>query len=424
MKLRSLFKPPGYSWERFGGDLSGGVVAALIALPYGLAMASLMGLPPVLGIFTSILTSPVTSLLGRNPVLIGGTGSVTVPFVVQAVREQGIGGAAKISVVAAVILMAFCVLRLGRHIARVPHPVVTGFSCGIGAMMAISQLDTILGVAGVSASGSALQQLAGILGNLGSAHWAPAVTGVCVVTAATASARWIPRAPAPLLGILAALAVANVLGFHGREIGSLGSGWPSFVGFAWSPRDVFTVVPSGFVLAFVVAVNILITSRVVEHFRGRHRRSKIADADAELGAYGIANICSGMFGAPLSVGIPARSLAVVRCGGTTSVANIFHALLLIAMLRYGNNLISHIPVAALAGVTAWMGLCLLDWSAWRRLQKMNRLDAGAFLGTAVSVVAFNAVIAIAIGCSFYGARALYQRFFAVSEQIPDLQVHG
>src|SRR6202171_679421 len=135
-----------YSWEAFAGDCFGGVIAALIALPYGLAMASLMGLPPVLGIFTSILTAPFTALLGRNPVLIGGTGSATVPFIAEAVRSQGIAGAAKVSIVAAVIMMAFCVLRLGRHIARVPQVVVTGFSCGIGAMMVLSQLDIILGL--------------------------------------------------------------------------------------------------------------------------------------------------------------------------------------------------------------------------------------------------------------------------------------
>src|ERR1017187_10819576 len=61
-----------YSLRVFLGDCFGGLIAALIAIPYGLAMASLMGLPPVLGIFTSILTAPVTALLGRNPVLIGG----------------------------------------------------------------------------------------------------------------------------------------------------------------------------------------------------------------------------------------------------------------------------------------------------------------------------------------------------------------
>ena len=62
---------------------------------------------------------------------------------------------------------------------------------------------------------------------------------------------------------------------------------------------------------------------------------------------------------------------------------------------------SRIPLAALAGVTAWMGLCLLDWSAWRRLPKMNRTDAAAFLATAVSVLAVNAVLAVAIGCAVY-----------------------
>src|SRR6266699_3366698 len=136
-----------YNWERFLGDCAGGLIAALIALPYGLAMASLMGLPPVLGVVTSILTAPITALLGRNPVLIGGTASATVPFIALAVRYQGVGGAAKVSIVASVIMMGFCVMRLGRHITRVPHAVVTGFSCGIGGMMLVSQLDIILGVA-------------------------------------------------------------------------------------------------------------------------------------------------------------------------------------------------------------------------------------------------------------------------------------
>src|SRR4029079_19330483 len=137
---------------------------------------------------------------------------------------------------------------------------------------------------------------------------------------------------------------------------------PQVAGFSWSPQDVFTVLPSAFALAFVSSVNILITSRVVEHFQGRHQRMKASDGDAELGAYGIANLCAGMFGAPLSVGIPARSLAVVSCGGTTRLANVLHAIFLIGILWVGAGFASHIPLAALAGVTAWMGLCLLDWS--------------------------------------------------------------
>ena len=403
--------------ERYGpaqviGDCAGGVIAALIALPYGLALASLMGLPPVLGIFTSILTAPVIALLGRNPVLIGGTASATVPFISSAVKSQGIGGAAKVCLVSSVIMMGFCVMRLGRHITRVPHAVVTGFSCGIGGMMVVSQLDIIFGTAspvGRSAN-SAVGQLIAFAGHAASMRAVPLLLGSTVIVAATVAARVSHRLPAPLVGVVLAVLLARVFGFHEKEVGHLPAGLPPFIGFSWSPEDVFTVLPSAFALAFVSSVNILITSRVVEHFRGRHRRMKVSDADAELGAYGIANICAGMFGAPLSVGIPARSLAVVRCGGTTRLSNLMHAVVLVAILSMGAGVVAQIPIPAIAGVTAWMGLCLLDWSAWRRLPRMGRVDAAAFLATALAVLAVNAVLAVAIGCSLYVLRAIWLRY--------------
>src|SRR6202020_1259113 len=100
-------------------------------------MANMMGLPPVLGLVTSISTAPITALLGRNPVLIGGTASATVPFIHDAVQAQGIGGAAKVSIVASVLMMAFFRLRLGRFVSKVPASVVAGFSAGIGGIMLI-----------------------------------------------------------------------------------------------------------------------------------------------------------------------------------------------------------------------------------------------------------------------------------------------
>ena len=173
-----MFEPPrrtarprteeGYGWHDLAGDSLGGAIAALVALPYGLALAKLMGLPPELGLFTSILTAPVTSLLGRNPVLIGGTASATVPFIAGAVATQGIGGAAKVCLAASVFMMIFCVLRLGRYVAKVPHAVVSGFSCGVGAMMVILQLRTLLGLPASrgSRAESPLAELVQIMKNL------------------------------------------------------------------------------------------------------------------------------------------------------------------------------------------------------------------------------------------------------------------
>jgi sulfate permease, SulP family len=89
----------------------------------------------------------------------------------------------------------------------------------------------------------------------------------------------------------------------------------------------------------------------------------------------------------------------------------------------GAGLVSHIPIPAIAGVTAWMGLCLLDWSAWRRLPKMSRVDAAAFLATALAVMTVNAVLAVAIGCSCYALRALYNRYRGPG-QLPEPAVNG
>ena len=136
------------------------------------------------------------------------------------------------------------------------------------------------------------------------------------------------------------------------------------------------------------------------------------DADMELGAYGIGNLIGGTFGAPTSVGIPARSLANVQCGATTAVSNIIHALFLVGLIAFGTRLLSQIPLAALAGVTAWMGARLLDWSTWRRLGKMRRVDAAAFAGTALAVLMINAVAAITIGCSFHLLHYACRRCFA------------
>jgi sulfate permease, SulP family len=405
-----------YGWRGLAGDAAGGVIAALIALPYGLAMARLMGLPPALGLFTSIATAPVTALLGRNPVLIGGTASATVPFIAAAVHSQGVGGASKVVLAASVIMMAFGLLRLGRYVAKVPHAVVSGFSCGVGAMMVILQLRTLLGLPPSSGDPSTnpLGQLVAVLMQLGLARREPMILGAIVILGAFVVGRVWPRSPSALLGVGLSILVGQQLGWHERAVGTISSEWPPLASFAWGPSDLLNVLPTAFGLAVVVSVNVLITSRVVEHFRGRHRPLRAADADAELGAYGMANLVAGAFGAPPSVGIPARSLANVRCGGRTRLSNLLHAAALLVLVRFGSSLIAIIPLAALSGVTAYVGLGLLEWSTWRRLPRMRKVDAAAFLLTTVATLGTNAVVAVALGGSLYIVRHLYFKIAARS----------
>jgi SulP family sulfate permease len=374
-------------------------------------MAHLMGLPPALGLWTSIVTAPITALLGRNPVLIGGTASATVPFIAGAVRLQGVEGAAKVCLTASVFLMIFSVLRLGRYLTRVPQVVVSSFSCGVGAMMVILQLRTLLGlppVAGVGAD-HPLGVLAQVLSQLGSARSEPLILGAVVLIVSALLARRWPRSPAALFGLTVSVLTGIVLGWHEKFVGAVPWSLPPFPVVTWKSGDVVGILPAAMGLAVVTAVNVLITSRVVEHFQGRHRAHKHSDADLELGAYGAANLCAGIFGAPMSVGIPARSVANVRCGGSTRLSILLHALVLAGLIRFGAGLIAVIPVAALAGVTAYVGLSLLEWSTWRRLPRMKRVDAAAFLVTALAVLGVNAVAAVAVGWALHAAGNLLNR---------------
>jgi MFS superfamily sulfate permease-like transporter len=414
--LKSLGR---YTWERLAGDCAGGFIAALIALPYGLSMAALMGLPPILGVCTSILTTPITAMLGRNPLLIGGTASATVPFVAAAVRAQGIGGAAKISIVASVFMMAFCIMKLGRFVSKVPTNVVAGFSAGIGALMVISQLHVLLGIHG-TAEATPIVQLFLVLRELAATHWQPLVLGGAVILAAFATIRISPRLPAPLIGVTVSWMLAYLLRTHQPEVGSLHLSLPPFAGFSWTPNDVIKLIPSGFMLAFVSTVNLLLTSRTVEYFQGSRRPMRRNDQDTEVGAFGIANLFAGIFGAPMSVGIPARSVAAIRCGATSRMSNILHAVFLLLLVRLGSGALAHIPMAALAGVTIFMGLSLLDVSTWRRLHKMRPVDAIAFLVTVFGILTVNAVAAVLAGCFIYAGRFAYDKYLRSPAESPAL----
>ena len=382
------------------GDASGGAIAALVALPYGLALARLMGLPPELGLFTSILTAPLLSLLGRNPVLIGGTASATVPFIAAAVSLHGPGGAAKICIAAAVFMMIFCVLRLGRHVAKVPHAVVSGFSCGVGAMMVILQLRTLLGLPSLPGDApSPVRQLIKVVAELADTRWEPLLLGLIVIVAAWAQRGAGRGRPAPCrrrpgrrrrLSFRLARAAAR------RVVAQLASVRRLHLGADRRDRR-----PAGRAGAGVrhlgqhpdhVAGGRALSGPAPAPPRGRRRRR----AGRLRNRQPLRGRVRGTHERRHSGPQPGQSSAAgERRDCRTSCTPLF----LLVLVALGSGVIARIPLAALAGVTAYVGLSLLEWSTWRRLHRMRRLDAAAFLATAAAVLTTNAVAAVAIGCT-------------------------
>jgi SulP family sulfate permease len=103
---------------------------------------------------------------------------------------------------------------------------------------------------------------------------------------------------------------------------------------------------------------------------------------------------------------------------------VLHAVFLILILELGAGYVAHIPIPALAAVTAYIGICLLDWSTWHRLRKMRKVDAAAFFSTAIAVLAVNAVAAVVVGCSMYALQKIYARLSAPSMTLPSTSLEA
>ena len=305
-------------------------------------IARMMGLPPEMGLFTSILTAPVTSLLGRNPVLIGGTakrdgsvhrrrGSDPRDGGSGQGLPRGVGFHDDLLHVAAGPLRGESAARgcLGFFVRRGCHDGDSSTSNDARSAVATRKLRRKF-VA--RASSSHEDSAADALGAIGAWLDCGGRRGCRGAAMAAITGAFARRC--------AGRRRRSVLGWRERVLGAVSLSLPEFAGFTWGPADMSEILPSALGLAFVASVNILITSRVVEHFQGRHRPLRGADADAELGAYGIANLCAGVFGCPLSVGIPARSLANLRCGGTTRLSNLLHAVFLLALASFCAGLIA------------------------------------------------------------------------------------
>src|SRR5260370_24619099 len=147
-------------------------------------------------------------------------------------------------------------------------------------MMVISQLSNIFGIAWPidASSSNMIAQFFQVLGRLGEARFPPFILGILVIIGAFAAARVNSKLPAPLIGVLVAFAAGQLFGLTDKEAGKLPLTLPDFAGFSWTSHDVFNVLPSAFALAFVTSVNLLITSPVLAHLRGRHQHLQFAAA--------------------------------------------------------------------------------------------------------------------------------------------------
>jgi len=396
-----------YSLQKFQQDVLAGLTVAAVALPLALAFGVASGASAPAGLVTAILSGIVIGALSGAPYQISGpTGAMSAVLIVL-VQRYGLEGIWIAGLLSGVILLLIGLARLGRFIAFIPAPVITGFTSGIALIIFIGQIDNFLGVK-TAAADSALVKLIGYARGGFFPDWhAVALGAVVVITMLGMPKSWNTRIPSSLVGIVLATTLSWTLGWQVQEIGTIPQTLMltermNLTTLPWEQLPEF--ITPALTITALGAIESLLCGTVASNMTGIRLQ-----ANQELVAQGIGNMLIPFFGGVPATAAIARTSVGIKSGGQTRLVSIIHALGILASMFLLAPVMARIPLAALAGVlmvTAWR---MNEWVAMRFVfGKRFKTAILAFLITMLATVALDLTQAILIGSFVAGGVFLSQ----------------
>ncbi len=403
-----------YNRDKLQRDLLAGLTVTAVALPLALAFGVASGADAAAGLVTAILSGVIIGFLGGAPYQISGpTGAMSAILIVLSTR-YGLEGVWVAGLLAGFMILALGIFRLGRVVALIPSPVISGFTSGIAVIIALGQIDNFLGIK-TPAAENVLEKMAyyvenGVTPNGYAILLALLVTGTMLIWPRFEFGK---RIPGSLVGIILATILAAAAGWDIPVIGTIPrtillENRLRITAIPWD--ELGNLVVPAMSIAALGAIESLLCGAVAGNMTGVRMYNNI-----ELIAQGIGNLIIPFFGGVPATAAIARTSVGVKSNGVTRLVSIIHgvALLIIALL-FG-SLIGRVPLASLAGVlmvTAWR------MNEWHAIQfffgKRLKHAMIAFVITLLATVLLDLTQAILIG---FGISSL-----AFMAQMSDLQV--
>ncbi|MDY7089141.1 MAG: SulP family inorganic anion transporter [Actinomycetota bacterium] len=374
-------------------DLLAGLTVAVVALPLALAFGVASGLGAQAGLVTAVVAGAIAAVFGGSNLQVSGpTGAMTV-VLVPVMAQFGTTGVLMVGVMAGVLLIGLAVARLGRYVRYLPAPVIEGFTAGIAVVIALQQVPAALGVA--DAQGEKVWAAAADA--VGRFVTDPHPTSVMVALGVAAvmllGARWRPGLPFSLIAVALATILASATSLDLTPIGALPAGLPApSLGFL-DLHAFSALLPSALAVATLAALESLLSATVADAMSVNEQH----DPDRELFGQGLANLVAPVFGGIPATAAIARTAVNVRAGAGSKLASLTHAVALGVIVLAAAPLVSHIPLAALAGVLLATTVRMVEASALLALARSTRGDALVLALTFTVTVAFDLVTAVVVG---------------------------
>ncbi|MEX0407712.1 SulP family inorganic anion transporter [Aquibium sp. LZ166] len=395
-KLVTVFRE-GYGLAGLRADAIAGLTVAIVALPLSMAIAIASGVGPERGLYTAIVGGFIVSLLGGSRFQIGGPAGAFIVLVAATVARHGVEGLLLATMMSGVFLLAIGYLRLGTYIKYIPYPVTVGFTAGIAVIIFASQLRDLFGLTlSGPEPGALVEKLAVLWAAAGTAS--PAAIGIAAMTMVLIGGlkRFRPGWPGMLVAVAAASVAAWAFALPVETIGSRFGGIPRSLPMPalpnFDPDLVKAVLPDAISFALLGAIESLLSAVVADGMTGRRHRS-----NCELVAQGFANIGSALFGGICVTGTIARTATNVRAGARGPVSGMLHSTFILAFMLVAAPLAAYIPLAALAGVLAFVAWNMIEKDAFAAIARTSRGDALVLAVTLLLVVFRDLTEGIVVG---------------------------
>ncbi len=393
-------------------DVVAGTVLAALLVPQGMAYAELAGVPPVTGLYATLVPLVVYFLLGPSPILVLGPDSAVAPLVAAAIVPLAAGGDASerialagvLAIVVGGIMFAGGLARFGFVTELLSVPVRLGYLMGIAATVIVEQLPKLFGFS-VDAE-SFVRGAIDFVSGLDETNGTALALGAGSLVLMLGLRRFAPRVPGVFIAVVGATVIVAALGLDDRVavVGSVPAGLPH-VGFPdVSFHDLKTLVPAAVGIAFVAFADTSVLSR---SYAGRLHVD--VDQNRELAVLGVANVAAGFAqGFPISSS-SSRTAVAEDVGAKSQFAGLAGAAVLALLLIFGTGLLHDLPTATLAAIVIVAVLGFIDITGARRLLRWRRsefvLAMAAFAGVALLGVLWGVGIAIALSLLNFVRRA-------------------
>ncbi len=365
-------------------EILSGITVALALVPEAVAFAMIAGVEPLVGLYAAFVMGLVTSVLGGRPGMISGaTGAVAIVIVALA-KSHGVEYVFATAILAGVIQLIAGLLRLGKLIRLVPHPVIFGFVNGLAIIIFMSQLDQFKDISGNWLVGSTLYLLLGLV--------------LLTMLIIWGMPKFTKAFPASLTAILVIFGLVYFLNLDTKTVGDMASikgGFPPFhipaIPFTF---DTFKIIfPYAAIVAGVGLIESLLTLNIVDQLtetRGQSNREAVAQ--------GAANVLSGFFSGMGGCAMIGQSLINVSNGARARLSGIVASVMLLVFIMFGSNLIEKVPMAALTGLMIMVAIGTFEWASLKIFTKYPKSDILVMvLVTLVTVFLHNLALAVLIG---------------------------